>query len=332
MKVILNRRRFVIAAGLIGIALSLGVASSASAQNFPQRPITMLVGFAAGGPTDSAARVVAEQMAKRLGQPVVVSNKPGASGVVAAKELIASAPDGYTILLASNSYFTHGPARYESVDYDYDKDFTPIGGVAGYPHVLIVPPNSAHNSLKDLIDYARANPNKLNVARVGFGNEIALAWLADLAKIDIATIPYKGAATVVSDLSGGRLDLALVAPSVAYPLIDGGKAKAIATTRSTPMTDKRNIPSVATAGVKEFDFYIWNALVAPKGTPQPVIDTLAKALNDSLKEPAVQAQFATAFLDIASMSAEDLTKAVHDELAMAKKVVKDANLPLLKQQ
>jgi tripartite-type tricarboxylate transporter receptor subunit TctC len=293
----------------------------------------MLVGYSVGGPTDNAARVIAEQMSKLLGQPIVVSNKPGASGLIAAKDLMSSAPDGYTILLAANAFFTLGPARYESVDYNYDKDFVPIGGVSGYPHVLIVPPESPFKSVSDLVKHAQANPGNLNSARVGFTNEIAVEWMNSLGNIDITQIPYKGAAAVVSDLSSGRIDMALVAPSVAYPLMDGNKARILATTRSTPTTDARNIPSVSqTPGMEAFDFYIWNGLLAPAGTPAAIVETLSDALAKAREQPAVAKQFSTAFLDVAPMTAAQFTEAVKKELASAKQVVKDANLTLLKQQ
>ncbi|MFW8565047.1 Bug family tripartite tricarboxylate transporter substrate binding protein [Orrella sp. 11846] len=323
-----------IAATLSLIGMVMVVPASAYAQaEFPNRPINLLVGYSAGGPTDNAARVIAEEMGKELGQPVVVVNKPGASGLVAAKDMMAAQPDGYTILLAANAFFTLGPARYTLVDYDFDKDFVPIGGLSGYPHLLTVAMDSPIKSMEDLIDYSRKNPGKLNAARVGFSNEIAVEWLNLLGKMDITQIPYKGAATVVSDLSSGRIDLALIAPSVTYPLQDGDKARAIATTRETPITKSRQIPAVSkTAGMEEFDMYIWNGLFAPAGIPAPVVQKLAAALNQSLAQPKVQKQFETAFLDAAPMTAEELTKAVHEELSIAKHVVKEAKLPLLTHQ
>lgn len=324
--------RLTIAMGLsTAVLASLSSINVSHAQDYPNRPITMLVGFSAGGPTDSAARAVAEQMGKVLGQPVVISNKPGVGGLIAAKEMMASKPDGYTLFLASNSFFSHGPARYESVSYDYDRDFAPVGGVAGYPHVLIVAGNSKFNTAKELFAYAKANPGKLNSASVGFGNEIALAWMNGLAKMDLAQIPYKGAAAVINDLSAGRLDMALVAPSVAFPLIDSGRAKALATTRKTPITDQRKLVSISEAGLNGFDFYVWNGIVAPANTPKPILEKLGSALQTALKQPALIRQFETAFLNAEPMNGHQLTEAFRTELATSRKVLKDANIPLLKQ-
>lgn len=304
---------------------------TAHAQDYPNRPITMLVGFSAGGPTDSAARAVADQMSKQLGQPVLISNKPGVGGLIAAKEMMASKPDGYTLFLASNSFFSHGPARYESVSYDYDKDFTPVGGVSGYPHVLIVSANSPFNSAKELFAFAKANPGKLNAASVGFGNEIALAWMSSLGKMELTSIPYKGAAGVINDLSAGRLDMALVAPSLAFPLADNSKVKVLATTRKTLITDQRKLMSISESGLNGFDFYVWNGIVAPAGTPKPILQKLGAALEKSLQQPSLLRQFETAFLNAEPMNDQQLTEAFRTELAISKKVLKNANIPLLKQ-
>lgn len=331
----ISRRHFTKLAIAVGLSstmfASLTATNISQAQDYPNRPITMLVGFSAGGPTDSAARAVAEQMGKELGQPVIISNKPGVGGLLAAKEMMASKPDGYTLFLASNSFFSHGPARYETVSYDYDRDFTPVGGVSGYPHILIVAGNSKFNTAKELFAYAKANPGKLNSASVGFGNEIALAWMSGLGKMDLAQIPYKGAAAVINDLSAGRLDMALVAPSVAYPLIDSGRAKALATTRKTPITDQRKLVSISEAGLTGFDFYVWNGIVAPANTPKPILEKLGAALQTALKQPALLRQFETAFLNAEPMTDKQLTEAFRTELATSKKVLKDANIPLLKQ-
>lgn len=333
MKKINIKTKFATVMGIASLLLASAPVITQAQQAFPNRTITMLVGYSAGGPTDNAARVIAEQMSQSLGQPVIVSNKPGASGLVAARDLMSSTPDGYTILLAANAFFTLGPARYETVGYEYAKDFVPIGGVAGYPHVLIVPPKSSFKTVNDLVKHAKANPGKLNSARVGFTNEIAVEWINSLGGVDITQIPYKGAAAVVSDLSSGRIDMALVAPSVAYPLMDGGKARIIATTRSTPTTDARNIPSVSqTPGMEAFDFYIWNGLLAPAGTPAAIVNTLSEALAKAREQPAVANQFSAAYLDVSRMTAAQFTASVNKELEIAKQVVKDANLTLLKQQ
>lgn len=319
-------RRFCVAA-MVPAAM-LGMSSQASAQaDFPNRPITMTVGFSAGGPTDNAARVVAEELGKALGQPVVVANKPGAGGVIAARDLIKAAPDGYTIMLVSNGPMTVVPARQANLDFDPQTAFEPIGMVAGYPHILVVGPDSDVKTFQDFIKKAKANPGKLNVAQVGSVNELTTEWIKTLAGIDVTQVPYKGAAAVVSDLASGRIDLALVAPTVAYPLIEGNKARAIAATSSTPLTDARNIPSIAKSGLPEIDFYIWNGLVAPKGTNPAVVKKISDALAKIQQNPSLKEKLALSYLDIVPGGPDKMMEIVQKEGANWKRIAKEANLP-----
>lgn len=156
--------------------------------------------------------------------------------------------------------------------------------------------------------------------------------MSSLGKMEITPIPYKGAAGVINDLSAGRLDMALVAPSLAFPLADSNKVKILATTRKTPITDQRKLTDLSEAGLNGFDFYVWNGIMAPAGTPKPILQKLGAALEKSLQQPSLHRQFETAFLNAEPMNDQQLTQAVHTELANSKKVLKDANIPLLKQQ
>ena len=315
--------------GSLAVAMSataLAVSTPAAQAAYPERPINLLVGFSAGGPTDTAARVLAEYLSAELGQPVVVNNKPGAGGLVAAKELLKSPPDGYTLYLASNGIMTVAPARYAKLEFDVQKDMVPIGTVAGYPHVLIVPPNSPIKSVGDLIAAAKKNPGGLNVAKVGNVNELTVAWLEKDANMDVTMIPYKGGAAVVSDLTSGRIDLALVAPNVAFPLLDGNKARAIGATSDNSHTRKRNIPSLKAAGLGSIDFYIWNGIVAPAGTSPDVVKTVSTALQKVLAMPGLQEKLGLVFLDAVIGSPEDFNKLIQAETATWKKVAKEANL------
>jgi len=320
----------VFCASAIMLVSMLVVSSSAFADaNFPTRPITMTVGFSAGGPTDNAARVVAEELSKELGQPVVVSNKPGAGGVIAARDLLNSSPDGYTIMLVSNGPMTVVPARYASLDFDPLTDFVPIGMVAGYPHILVVGPESDISSFQDFIEKAKASPGTLNVAQVGSVNELATEWIKALADIEVTQVPYKGAAAVVSDLSTGRIDLAMIAPNVAYPLIEGNKARAIAATSSTEITKARNIPSIAQSGIPDIDFYIWNGLVAPKGTDPAVVKKMSDALAKVQQNPALKEKLAVTYLDIVPGGPDRMMETVKKEGENWKRIATDANLPPL---
>jgi tripartite-type tricarboxylate transporter receptor subunit TctC len=308
----------------------LGFGTATAQSSYPDRPITMLVGFSAGGPTDTAARVLGEFLGQELGQPIVVSNKPGAGGLVAAKDLMNSAPDGYTVYLASNGIMTVAPARYEKLDYDPHKDMMAVGTVAGYPHILIVPPDSPLKSIADLIALAKEKPGSLNVAQVGNVNELTVEWIKNEAGIDVTLIPYKGGAAVVSDLTSGRIDFALVAPGVAFPLLDGGKARALGATSDNSFTKKRGIPSFKEAGLGNIDFYIWNGLVAPKGTSPEIINKLSQATQKVLAMPALQEKLGVVFLDAVIGTPADFAQLLQNETASWKKVVTDSNLTLLK--
>lgn len=320
------RRFSTLSAAALLCAGSMTLATPSAQAAYPDRPITMLVGFSAGGPTDTAARVLADFLSAELGEPVVVANKPGAGGMVAAKDLLKSAPDGYTLYLASNGIMTVAPARFAKMDFDPSKDVVPIGTVAGYPHVLLVPPNSPIKSVADLIAAAKKNPGKLNVAKVGNVNELTVAWLEKDAGIDVTLIPYKGGAAVVSDLTSGRIDLALVAPNVAFPLLDGNKARAIGATSDNSHTRKRNIPSLKSAGLGTIDFYIWNGLVAPAGTSPEVIKTLSTALQKVLSMPTLQEKLGLTFLDAVIGTPAEFGKLIQTETNNWKQIAKDANL------
>jgi tripartite-type tricarboxylate transporter receptor subunit TctC len=320
-------KRVLMLAPIVG-ALSFGTATAQS--TYPDRPINMLVGFSAGGPTDTAARVLGEFLSQELGQPIVITNKPGAGGLVAARDLMNSQPDGYTIYLASNGIMTVAAARYEKLDYDPQQDMAAVGTVAGYPHILIVPLNSPFKSIADLVAAAKANPGTLNAAQVGNVNELTVEWIKNEAGIDVALIPYKGGAAVVSDLTSGRIDFALVAPGVAFPLLDGNKARALGATSDNSFTKKRGIPSFKAAGLGNIDFYIWNGLVAPKGTSPAIINKLSQATQKVLAMPALQKKLGVVFLDAVIGSPADFTQLIQNETASWKKVVTDANLTLLK--
>lgn len=320
-------KRALLCAPIVGV-LGLGVASAQAA--YPDRPITMLVGFSAGGPTDTAGRVLAEFLSQELGQPVVVSNKPGAGGLVAARDLMASSPDGYTLFLVSNGIMTVAPARFEKLDYDPLQDMAAIATVAGYPHILIVPPDSPLTSLADLVALAKEKPGQLNAAQVGNVNELTVEWIKNEADIDVALIPYKGGAAVVSDLTSGRIDFALVAPGVAFPLLDGDRARALGATSDNSFTKKRGIPSFKEAGLGNIDFYIWNGLVAPKGTSPEIVNKLSQATQKVLAMPALQEKLGVVFLDAVIGSPDDFKQLIQTETESWKKVVTDANLTPLK--
>ncbi len=296
---------------------------------YPQRPIKILVGFAAGGPTDSSARALAEGMAKVLGQQVVIENRPGANAQIAAVELIKSPADGYTLMLASNGTLALGGARYAKLPYDVDRDFTPIGSVAGYPHILVVPIQSPANNLESLIRLAKAAPKGLTVAVTGHANELTVEWLKKDANIELTSVAYKGASPIVNDLVSARVDMALLAPNVAMPMVEAKRIKAIAVTGAHPFADLPGVPTMMASGLANFEIDIWNGLVAPAGTSTSIIEKLNDALRQTLKQPEFQKTLAISGQYAISDTPAEFKRKYDKEAEHWKKIATDAKLPLL---
>lgn len=296
---------------------------------YPQRPIKILVGFAAGGPTDSSARALAEGMTKVLGQQVVIENRPGANAQIAAVELIKSPADGYTLMLASNGTLALGGARYAKLPYDVERDFTPIGSVAGYPHILVVPIQSPSNNLGSLIRLAKATPKGLTVAVTGHANELTVEWLKKDANIELTSVAYKGASPIVNDLVSARVDMALLAPNVAMPMLEAKRIKAIAVTGAQPFADLPGVPTMMASGLANFEIDIWNGLVAPAGTSTSIIEKLNAALRQTLKQPEFQKTLAISGQYAISDTPAEFKRKYDKEAAHWKKIATDAKLPLL---
>jgi tripartite-type tricarboxylate transporter receptor subunit TctC len=310
------------------LALTAAACQPTFAQ-YPVRPIKILVGFAAGGPTDSSARALAEGMTKVLGQQVVIENRPGANAQIAAVELIRSPADGYTLMLASNGTLALGGARYAKLPYDVERDFTPIGSVAGYPHILVVPIQSPANNLESLIRLAKAAPQGLTVAVTGHANELTVAWLKKDANIELTSVAYKGASPIVNDLVAARVDMALLAPNVAMPMLELKRIKAIAVTSAHPFADLPGVPTMMASGLANFEIDIWNGLVAPAGTSTSIIEKLNDALRQTLKQPEFQKTLAISGQYAISDTPAEFKRKYDKEAAHWKKIATDAKLPLL---
>lgn len=310
------------------LLVSATVCQQALAQ-YPQRPIKILVGFAAGGPTDSSARALAEGMTKVLGQQVVIENRPGANAQIAAIELIKSPADGYTLMLASNGTLSVAGARYAKLPYDVERDFTPIGSVAGYPHVLVVPPTSRADNLESLLRLAKATPGGLTVAVTGHANELTVEWLKKEASIELTSVIYKGASAVINDLVAGRVDMALLAPNVVTPMLESKRMKAIAVTGANPSADLPGVATMKASGLPTFELDIWNGLVAPAGTSAAIIEKLNTALRQTLKQPEFQKILAISGQYAISDTPAEFKRKYDKEAAHWKKIATDAKLPLL---
>ena len=274
-------------------ALLALVASSAGAQQYPTKPLTMLVPYAAGGPTDTVARVVAQSMSKPLGQTVIVENKPSAGGILAPEQVKNSKPDGYTILIHHIGMATT-PALYRQLRFNPLTDFEYIGLINDVPMTLIARANFPANNFKEFLDYIKQNKDKVSYANAGIGAASHLCGMLFMSAIetDILTVPYKGTAPAMNDLLGGQVDFMCDQTTNTTSQIKSGKVKVYGVTSATRVPSLPEIPTLQEQGLKGFEVGIWHALYAPKGTPKPVLDKLVGALQDSVKDEGVRKKFA----------------------------------------
>jgi tripartite-type tricarboxylate transporter receptor subunit TctC len=285
--------RVALFSGLVIGALCVSAMSAAQTTNtYPNQAIRMVVPYPPGGPTDITARVVAAEMSKTIGQSVVIDNRPGASGMIGSEMVTKSTPDGYT-LLANASIHVINPSVYPDMRFDAIKDFTPITQLAQVPLVLVVPANSPIKSVKDLVEYAKANPGKVNFGSAGSASAQHLAGesFKIAAGIQMQHIPYKGSAPALTDLAGGQLQLMFDSMPSATPMINSGKLRAIAVTTTARAKARPDLPTIAESGFPGFDISTWYAYWAPKGTPADIIEKLATSAAQALKNPEVIAKY-----------------------------------------
>jgi len=275
--------------GLILAACAFG----ASAQSYPTRPVTLVVPFAAGGPTDVAARALGQAMEKSMGQPVVIENKVGAGGTLAVADVARATPDGYRILIHHIGMST-APALYRKLSFDPLKDFEYIGQVLDVPMTLLVKTGLPVNSVKELAVYAKANKDKITLANAGLGAASHLCGLLfqQAIEVDLTTVPYKGTAPAMADLLGGQVDILCDQTTQTIPQIQGGKVKALAVTTAKRLDALKDLPTAAESGLPGFDLAVWHGVYAPKGTPKAATDKLNASMQAALKDPAVVKRFA----------------------------------------
>jgi len=279
---------------LLGIAVGvIFFAAPVTAQEYPNKVITMVVPFAAGGPTDTVARLLGAPMSKMLGQQVIVENVAGAGGTVAANRVAKSSPDGYTILIHHIGMST-APALYRKLPYNPLTDFEHIGLINEVPMTLVAKKDFPAKDLKELIAYVKANKNKVNYANAGLGAASHLCGMLFMTAIqtDVTTVPYKGTGPAMNDLLGGQVDFMCDQTTNTTSQIKAEKIKVYGVTSKKRVPSLPNVPTMDEAGLKGFEVSIWHALYAPKGTPKPVIDKLVKALQAALKDSTVKQRFA----------------------------------------
>jgi tripartite-type tricarboxylate transporter receptor subunit TctC len=308
--------------GLMAVALSSAVGASAQS-NYPNRPVKIIVPFAASGPADNYARFMAQRLQDALGQPFVVDNRPGAGAIIGTDAVAKSPADGYTLLMMSNTQ-TVNESLITTKPYNLLKDFAPIAPINYSDLVLVVNPNVPANNLQELLKFARANPGKLNYASSGNGTPYHMAGelFKYMANVQMTHIPYKGSAAARTDVLSGQVDMMFDAVTTMTENIKAGKVRGIATTGRSRSSVSPELPTVSDEGVSKYEAVIWLGMMAPAGTPEAIVTRLNSEINKIVNSPDVKAAWARQGAVPMSMTAGAFTKYVADDVAKWATVVK----------
>ncbi len=298
----------------LALAAALLFAAPSMAQ-FPNRPIRIVVPFAAGSATDVISRILGNSVSAAIGQPIVVDNKAGADGAIAAVEVAKAAPDGYTLLMGTNSPMSVVPAMKKSPPYDPVADFTPITDIGRYTFFIVVHPGVPAKTLPELIQYAKANPGKINYATGNTTGIVSTALLSSMAKIEMVHVPYKSEPLVVPDLVSGRVHLMFASSTTAMPLIRDGKLRALVTTLPKRSQLLPEVPTIGEAGFPEFSIISWAGLFGPAKLPADVVARLNKEFVAAMGRPDVQAAMEKQAFVLSPSSPERLAAYVKEQLA-----------------
>ncbi len=295
------------------------------AADWPAKPVTLVVPFAAGGTTDIIGRAIAQKLGEALGQQVLVDNRAGAGGTLGAASVAKAAPDGYTFLLATVAH-TMAPGIYKTLPYDFMKELDPIGLVALTPNVLIVNPALPVKTVAELVAYIKANPGKVNYGSAGKGSTEHLSGelFRAMTGTDILHIPYKGGAPMMTDLMAGQIQMAIETSPSAAPHVRSGKVRALAVTTHRRSSAYPGVPTLDEAGVKGYDVTTWYAVVAPRGTPPAIEKRMAAELAKALKLPDLEKRFEEQGVSAGDMTPEQLAGFIRSETAKWTKVARDS--------
>ena len=303
----------------------------ASAQDFPSKPIRLIVPFPAGGPNDIIARVIGQRMSELIKQPVLIDNRGGQGGVLGTDAVAKAAPDGYTIAISSAGALAISPSM-EKVAYDTRKDFQPITLVAKVPEMLVVATNVPAKDMSELIALAKAQPGKFNFASSGPGSlpHLAGELLKLTAKIDIVHVPYRGAAPAVNDLLGQQVQMVFLDLPVLLPQIKAGSLRAIAIGSPQRAATAMEVPTTTEAGMPDLLIENWYGMVAPAGTPAAIVATLNKIATEAMRDPAVKEKLASQGAELIGDTPEHFRSFIDTEIARWAKVIKDAGVETAK--
>jgi len=317
----LRRGRFALAVVIAGLVSSSALAA------FPDKPLKIIVPFAPGGGTDLITRAVADGMAKDLGQPVIVENKPG-GGTIIGTDMVAKSPaDGYTIVMATFAHAVN-PSLQPKLPYSTEKAFAPVALIGRSPNVLVVRPDRPYKTVKDVVTAAQAKPGNLTFGSQGNGTSAHLAGelFKNVAKVDMVHVPYKGAGPALTDLIGGQIDMMFATAAAVRSFVESGKLRAIAVTTSDRSPAWANVPTIAESGLPGYAAESWYGLYAPAGTPREVIMRLNAAVKNAVHSDAFQKRIQGEGLSVSAGAPEELDRYVRAEEARWRKVVKEAHV------
>jgi len=295
-----NHRAFAAAAGTFVLTLAFASTLVRAEDNYPSHPLQMIIPFAAGGPTDIVGRIMGAKMGEVLRQSIVVEDRAGAGGTIGAAEVAKAAPDGYTLLMATVSTNAINPALFRHLPYNSQTAFAPVGRIGVTPTILMANLSVPATDVKSLVELIKANPGKYSYGSSGVGSILHLCgeeFKADAGGLEMVHVPYKGSAPMDTDLLGGQISIAFDATPTAMPLSLSGKVRALGAGMATRIPSMPNLPTLQEQGITGYECYTWNAIIAPAGTPQPIVDKLNDAINKSLADPKVSDALKNAGID-----------------------------------
>jgi tripartite-type tricarboxylate transporter receptor subunit TctC len=315
-----RRSLLVVPLALAATARPIG---SAAAQAYPNRPIRMIVPYPPAGPIDTMARLLGQELSLRLGQQVVIDNRPGAGSMLGTKAAAGAEPDGYTLLFGSSGSLAVAPALYANYDLDILKAFVPIGMVALLPHVMVIAPSVPARTVAEFIAYAKANPGKLNYgASLGTPPHLLSTLFKSKAGIDVVYVPYKGSAASVTDLLAGETQFTIDGLTGLYPLIQDGKVRALAVARAQRWPQLPDVPTLVESGFADFTVDAWTGVAAPAGTPAAIVETLNRVINESLASREAKAGLTRFSAIVQTGSPKDFAVLIASELPKWAAIVK----------
>jgi tripartite-type tricarboxylate transporter receptor subunit TctC len=303
-----------------------GLAQAPAASAFPEKNIRFVVGFTPGGSSDILARALGQKLAERFGQQVVIENRPGAGGNLAAEAVAKSAPDGHTWLLGNNAILATNQSVYRNLNYDPARDFAPVALVAIQPNVLVVHPSLPVSTVRELISFARKNPGKLNYASTGRGVAAHLSGelFMAMADVDIVHVPYKGAQPALTDLIAGQVQLMFATSSSVIPHVKAGRLRALAVTTAQRSASVPELPTVSEAGVPGFESITWHGVVVPSATPVALVGRLNEEINSVLSQKDLRERLAGLGAEVSTGTPKDFAGHISREIPKWAKVVKDS--------